>query len=103
MHPMRVLFKIPKAPPPTLAEKDKFSPDFSDFLARALVKDPAARPTAAELMQHPFCRDHGNLAPLRDLFRLVKADVTQTLEDLPAEQDPVRFFTAGGCWWYLSN
>jgi serine/threonine protein kinase len=86
MHPMRVLFKIPKAPPPTLTEPGKWSADFIDFLARALVKDPNARPTAAELLQHPFCKDQSSLGPLRDLYRLAASEVTQVLEDLPAEE-----------------
>jgi len=35
------------------AEED-FSPEFRDFLAKCLVKDPAQRPEAKELLSHPF-------------------------------------------------
>lgn len=45
---------IPSRPPPTVQDPTRFSPEFNDFIARCLVKDPSARPTAAELLTHPF-------------------------------------------------
>ncbi|KAJ3293462.1 hypothetical protein HK104_004433 [Borealophlyctis nickersoniae] len=56
MHPMRVLFMIPKLDPPTLKDKAKWSPTFQDFLRVCLEKDPDKRPTADELLQvlHTF-------------------------------------------------
>ena len=35
-------------------EPDKWSKEFNDFIARCLVKDPAQRATAKELLEHPF-------------------------------------------------
>lgn len=49
-HPMRVLFMIPRNPPPTLSDPNKWSDKFHSFLAQCLTKDPRHRPTAAELL-----------------------------------------------------
>jgi serine/threonine-protein kinase 24/25/MST4 len=52
LHPMRVLFIIPKSPPPELGEG--FSETFRHFVATCLAKDPGQRPTARDLLSHPF-------------------------------------------------
>ena len=54
LHPMKALFRIPDAPPPTLAEPEIWSPEFFDFVTKTLQKNPAQRPTSSELLQHPF-------------------------------------------------
>ena len=54
LHPMRVLFVIPKQDPPRLPEDGRFSADFRDFVAKCLQKDAKARPSAEELLDHPF-------------------------------------------------
>jgi serine/threonine protein kinase len=56
MHPMRAIFMIPNRPPPTLRNPQCFSDLFSDFLATCLKKDPSQRPTAADLLKHPFIK-----------------------------------------------
>jgi len=54
IHPMRAIFMIPSRPPPKLTEPDKWSKDMNDFVAKCLTKNPEQRPTATELLKHPF-------------------------------------------------
>ncbi|KAF8655254.1 hypothetical protein AX16_003156 [Volvariella volvacea WC 439] len=65
-HPMRVLFLIPKAKPPTL--EGNFSPIFKDFVAQCLTKDPSARPSASELLQHRFIKGARKTSYLTELI-----------------------------------
>lgn len=66
IHPMKVLFLIPKAPAPRL-EGASYSRDFKDFVASCLVKVPDRRPTAKELLQHRFIKMAGNTEALQEL------------------------------------
>ncbi|KAH3708032.1 hypothetical protein DPMN_067471, partial [Dreissena polymorpha] len=86
MHPMRVLIKIQKAEPPSLDDKRKWSKNFFDFLRLCLVKDPEQRPSAPDLLQHPFVNGVDRKA-LLDLISESKAEVVETVEDLPEEED----------------
>jgi serine/threonine-protein kinase 24/25/MST4 len=67
VHPMKVLFLIPKDPPPT-PEGEHWSRDFRDFVARCLVKDPAKRSTAKDLLKHKFIKTAGSVEALTELI-----------------------------------
>jgi serine/threonine protein kinase len=54
INPLRVIFVIPNRTPPTLKEPGKWSAEFNDFVAQCLRKNATERPSAAELLNHPF-------------------------------------------------
>jgi serine/threonine protein kinase len=63
---MKVLFLIPKNDSPIL-EGDTFSTKFKDFVAVCLKKNPQERPSAANLLQHPFIKSSKHLSHLTEL------------------------------------
>lgn len=70
LHPMRVLFLIPKNPAPTL--EGSFGGAMKDFCQKCLNKDPAGRPGVKDLMKHKFitkAKKTSNLIDLIDKYR----------------------------------
>ncbi|XP_054838236.1 LOW QUALITY PROTEIN: STE20-like serine/threonine-protein kinase [Eublepharis macularius] len=80
LNPMRVLLKIAKSEPPSLAQPSKWSADFKDFLKKCLEKNVDARWSTIELLQHPFVTVTSN-KPVRELIAEAKAEVTEEVED----------------------
>ncbi|KAL4967222.1 uncharacterized protein BDV14DRAFT_207673 [Aspergillus stella-maris] len=67
IHPMKVLFLIPKESAPRL-QGDGYSNAFRDFIAQCLTKDPERRPSAKELLRHKFIRNAGKTEALQELI-----------------------------------
>ncbi|KAK3063616.1 Germinal center kinase 1, partial [Teratosphaeriaceae sp. CCFEE 6253] len=71
VHPMKVLFLIPKEKPPRL-EGSRWSREFREFVALCLNKDPDKRPSARSLLKHAFIKRAGRTELLRDLVQKAK-------------------------------
>lgn len=70
LHPMRVLFLIPKNNPPQLS--GNYSKQFREFVEACLNKDPDNRPSAKELLKFPFIRKAKKNSYLIDLIERYK-------------------------------
>nr|XP_013813934.1 PREDICTED: serine/threonine-protein kinase 10 [Apteryx mantelli mantelli] len=87
LNPMRVLLKIAKSDPPTLSSPSKWSLEFRDFLKTALDKNPETRPSAAQLLEHPFVSKVTSNRALRELVAEAKAEVMEEIEDSREEAE----------------
>ncbi|KAM7349019.1 serine/threonine-protein kinase PAK mbt [Cochliomyia hominivorax] len=67
--PLQAMRRIRDMQPPNLKNAHKVSPRLQSFLDRMLVRDPAQRATAAELLAHPFLRQAGPPSLLVPLMR----------------------------------
>ncbi|XP_014856835.1 PREDICTED: serine/threonine-protein kinase 24-like [Poecilia mexicana] len=81
LHPMKVLFLIPKNNPPTL--EGNYSKLLKEFVEACLNKEPSFRPTAKELLRHKFIARHAKkttyLTELIDRYKRWKSE--QSRED----------------------
>ncbi|EMD39152.1 hypothetical protein CERSUDRAFT_47987 [Gelatoporia subvermispora B] len=69
-NPLKALYLIATNGTPQIANPEVLSPVFRDYLAKTLEVDAEKRPTASELLQHPFFKLS---EPLRTLAPLIKA------------------------------
>lgn len=88
IHPMKVLFLIPKNPAPTL--EGNFSKEFKDFVHRCLRKEPRERPSARELLKHPWVRKAKRSAYLTELIERHERWQATHREEKDGEEDDYR-------------
>ncbi|KAI0483279.1 kinase-like domain-containing protein [Xylariaceae sp. FL0804] len=87
IHPMKVLFLIPKNSPPRL--EGNFTKAFKDFIEACLQRDPRDRPSARDLLKHPFVRKAKKTNYLTELIeRFSRWSAThKSDDDDPADGD----------------
>lgn len=71
-NPLRALYLIATNGTPELQHPERLSPVFRDFLNKTLEMDVDKRPTARELLMHPFLRQAKPLASLHPLIIAAK-------------------------------
>ncbi|XP_031356192.1 mitogen-activated protein kinase kinase kinase kinase 5 isoform X4 [Photinus pyralis] len=88
LHPMRALFLMSKSgfKPPTLKDKDKWSPTFHNFVKVALTKNPKKRPTAEKLLQHAFFQGDMHRRLVLELLQKV-SNPSHMFTDLEPDED----------------
>uniref|UniRef100_A0A671KBP5 non-specific serine/threonine protein kinase n=1 Tax=Sinocyclocheilus anshuiensis TaxID=1608454 RepID=A0A671KBP5_9TELE len=76
LHPMKVLFLIPKNNPPTL--EGSYCKPLKEFVEACLNKEPSFRPTAKELLKHKlivrYAKKTSYLTELIDRYKRWKAE-----------------------------
>uniref|UniRef100_W5KLQ6 Serine/threonine-protein kinase 24 n=1 Tax=Astyanax mexicanus TaxID=7994 RepID=W5KLQ6_ASTMX len=76
LHPMKVLFLIPKNNPPTL--EGNYCKPLKEFVEACLNKEPSFRPTAKELLKHKlivrYAKKTSYLTELIDRYKRWKAE-----------------------------
>ncbi|KAM5434967.1 Serine/threonine-protein kinase PAK 6 [Microsporum canis] len=85
IHPMKVLFLIPKNAPPTL--QGAFSKPFKDFVDLCLRRDPRERPTAKELLRHPFVKRAKKTTYLTELIERYERWFAKNGNRLPDDEE----------------
>ncbi|CAL1582261.1 unnamed protein product [Knipowitschia caucasica] len=89
LHPMKVLFLIPKNNPPTL--EGNYTKPLKEFIDGCLNKEPSFRPTAKELLKHKFIVRHSKktsyLTELIDRYKRWKAEQSRDESSSDEEAD----------------
>lgn len=68
---MKAMFLIATEGPPRLKRPDEWTTDFHDFIDRCTTVDPSKRPTAAEMLKHPFLKRAAEPQHMGRIFSVV--------------------------------
>ncbi|KAF9620181.1 hypothetical protein IFM89_010916 [Coptis chinensis] len=102
---LEVFFKIIQEEPPRLDSSKKFSKSFKEIVAMCLVKDPSKRPTATELLKHPFFKNRKpNLRSVLEKLsptlrkRLITIKTVAVTQDKMEETSQNEYKRGISCW-----
>ncbi|KAG0050577.1 signal transducing kinase of the PAK [Gryganskiella cystojenkinii] len=76
-NPLRALYLIATNGTPTLQHPERISVEFTHFLSQCLEVDAEKRPTATELLKHPFITRAHSVRTLAPLIRAAKESQRQ--------------------------
>ncbi|KAL6077453.1 Serine/threonine-protein kinase svkA [Balamuthia mandrillaris] len=93
---LRAMIRLTTEPPPTLQEKAKWSDKFHDFIATCLRKEPEARPTCDQLLQHPFIEYAKSLQASEALKALIE-DCRKLAEERLSVPHVEKLLDSGTC------
>ncbi|EEB05819.2 STE/STE20/PAKA protein kinase Shk1 [Schizosaccharomyces japonicus yFS275] len=71
-NPLRALYLIATNGTPKLSHPERLSPVFHDFLSLSLNVNPDKRPSAADLLRHPFLKKAVSLSSLSPLIKSIQ-------------------------------
>ena len=100
VFPMRAIFLIPSKPPPTLKNPKVWPATLTDFLAKCLVKDYKRRPSARDMLKHPYVAKAPDRKVLADLVKKCMPDIQlmreSRLSDGDEDEDDDESYTSSG-------
>lgn len=90
---LAIVQKILNAPPPHLPRDRDFSPEYRDFVRKCLIYNPSRRPSAADLLKHPFMERASDpsyivdyvlkdLPPIGDRYEKMQSALTEWGDEL---------------------
>jgi len=95
LEPIRALFVIAHEPPPSFKQPEKWSEEFKSFVDNCLQKEANKRPTAKQLLEHPFMLKAANLDSfLPELVKTAKKakknnkTLSQIMREQLADEEP---------------
>jgi len=83
----KTIYHILSRPSPTLAVPEKWSDLFNSFIECWMVKDYNDRPSAAELLLHPFINEKFDYETAKQDYMVFKSDVLKKLGKISEDYD----------------